>query len=274
MLNLALNANAMPCADETEARRAQFNDFSSQAVALAVRAIGAGLDVKADVIIAASYPLATNQARALISDAAVEKGDKLKKKDIFARVLVGLILDGRPVFRDLSAKVFAFDSLGAARDAQGIQDEIERARLNKHRFLTTIENFLNNADKVAQLANNKTNRALCRATFQKATEALCFEAYKAFAAPLAIEVMKEAKKVAKVNPDAKVKTFAEKLESYINKQEESDAGLTEMDLAEAITLLTARHNELVSRAALAVERAAVAAANENAEPELKTGTNG
>jgi hypothetical protein len=102
MLNLKMTAKAMPHADDVDARREEFEAFTARAVAQAVKAIGQGLDVRSDVLIAASYAIATQPLRNVISAQAFDKSTKATTtKEIKSAILVGLVLDGRPVFKGL-----------------------------------------------------------------------------------------------------------------------------------------------------------------------------
>ena len=77
-------------------------------MALAVKAIGAGMDVRADVLIAASYAIATQPLRNVISAQAFDKSTKATTtKEIKSAILVGLVLDGRPVFKGLPVTLFS-----------------------------------------------------------------------------------------------------------------------------------------------------------------------
>ena len=67
MLNLKMTAKAMPHGETLAERRKEFDGFTSRAVAQAVKAIGAGMDVRADVLIAASYAMATQPLRNVIA---------------------------------------------------------------------------------------------------------------------------------------------------------------------------------------------------------------
>ena len=257
MLNLKLNAKAMPHADDAEARRDEFEAFTSRAVALAVKAIGQGMDVRSDVLIAASYAIATQPLRNVISAQAFDKSTKATTtKEIKSAILVGLVLDGRPVFKGLPVAMFSHDDAQVARDADGIQKAIETAYASGARYLNSIASFLNDATKLAALVRKPANAGLFTQTLSKPTEKACFAAYQAFAAPLAQEVMMERKKIAAAK-EKPVITVAARVSAYLEKQ----VDMTAMDAAEIITALTAMHNALLAQEAAVLAR-------QNAEPEI------
>ena len=260
MLNLKMTAKAMPHADETDARRAEFEAFTARAVAQAVKAIGQGMDVRADVLIAASYAIATQPLRNVISAQAFDKSIKATTtKEIKSAILVGLVLDGRPVFKGLPVTLLSQNADLTVRNPAEIEAAIATAYASGARYLNSIASFLNDATKLAALVRKPANAGLFTQTLSKPTEKACFAAYQAFAAPLAQEVMMERKKIAAAK-EKPVITVAARVSAYLEKQ----VDMTAMDAAEIITALTAMHNALLAQEAAVLAR-------QNAEPEIEEG---
>jgi hypothetical protein len=263
MLNLKLNAKAMPHADDADARRAEFEAFTSRAVALAVKAIGAGLDVRAEVLIAASYAIATQPLRNVISAQAFDKSIKATTtKEIKSAILVGLVLDGRPVFKGLPVTLLSQNDDTTAREPHQIEAAIETAYSSGARYLNSIASFLNDATKLAALVRKPANSGLFTQTLSKPTEKACFAAYQTFAAPLAAEVMEERKKLAPAK-EKPVITVQARIAAYLEKQ----VDMTSFDCTAIIVELEARHKALVAQEAAILARAS-AAPDENEEIEL------
>lgn len=251
MLSLKLNAKAMPHNEAPDARREEFEAFTSRAVALAVKAIGAGLDVRAEVLIAASYAIATQPLRNVISANAFDKSTKATTtKEIKSAILVGLILDGRPVFKGLAATLCSHNADQTARDPDQIEKAIETYYASGARYLNSIASFLNDATKLAALVRKPANSGLFTQTLSKPTEKACFAAYQVFAAPLASEVMMERKKIVPPKP-ATVITVQARIKAYLEKQTD----MTAMDCTAIIAELTDMHNALVAQEAAVAARA-------------------
>jgi hypothetical protein len=262
VINLKLAAKAMPHADETDARREEFEAFTSRAVALAVKAIGAGLDVRAEVLIAASYAIATQPLRNVISANAFDKSTKATTtKEIKSAILVGLILDGRPVFKGLDATLFSHNDKQEALDPDQIEKAIAAAYASGARYLNSIASFLNDATKLAALVRKPANSGLFTQTLSKPTERACFAAYQVFAAPLASEVMMERAKVKAAKAKKEI-TVSERVLAYLEKQTD----MTALDCVAIISELTTMHNALVAQEAAVAARAS-ADGEDNAEIE-------
>jgi hypothetical protein len=264
MLNLKMTAKAMPHADDVDARREEFEAFTARAVAQAVKAIGQGLDVRAEVLIAASYAIATQPLRNVISAQAFDKSTKATTtKEIKSAILVGLVMDGRPVFKGLPAVMFSHNDAQEALDEFQIEKAIATAYASGARYLNSIASFLNDATKLAALVRKPANSGLFTLTLSKPTEKACFAAYQTFAAPLASEIMMERKKIAAAKAKKEI-SVSNRIAAYLEKQTD----MTALDCASIIALLTETHNALLAQEAAVLERAkAVPEENEEIEAD-------
>jgi hypothetical protein len=231
MLNIKMPAKqTMPHAHGKTEIGDQFADFTARTIEIAVTAIGQGLDVRTDVLANVSFAMATQRIKSAIA-AGLGK-DGVKAKEIKDMIVVGLVLQGRAVFKGQPVPTVA--------TATEAGEYIRYNLASGFRFLNSITSFLSAASKVATLATGSNYRSQFVQCMGKRTEREAHAAYLALVAPIVAQVMSEAKKVA---DEAKKKKPAVALVlAYLNKQED----LTASDVAAIILALNDKHAELTA----------------------------
>jgi hypothetical protein len=237
MLNLAMEAVAMPQSNDKAELGAERSAFEARAIELATRAIVGATDAQADAINAVSFIHASQR---LISAFAAGTSGKdgargMSNKDIGAHILASLVFSGRAIEKGADAPHFA-----SMAEALAYVGKLDRASLRNR-----VKDFLNAAAKVAARVIAQSKPQFIGA-MQKPTEAEAFAAYREIAAPHVAFVMSEARKEASAKP---AKSPLDAALAYFKKAAD---GLAAADIA---ALITAMNEEYSARTAPAESEA-------------------
>jgi len=240
MLNIKMTKKTMPNANGKTELGDQFADFTARTIEVAVNAIAAGLDVRADVLANVSFAMATQRIKSAI---AVGLGkDGVKAKEIKDMIVVGLVMQGRAVFKGVA--------VANVDNAESAGEYVRNNVAAGHRFLNSITSFIGSAARVATLATGTNYRAQFVQCMGKRTEREAHMAYLDMVAPIVAQVMTEAKKAATVKPK---KPAVDLVLAYLAKQED----LTPADVSALIVALNEKHAELTAIQDAADARAAM-----------------